>query len=160
MLGNNRNTSIKNFNFSLTLPSDLQLVPETEFYAVWGFAGSKNRLKLEKKGNKILNAEALSLAPHEAVTIAVKFPENYVLVEEFKEVVEDTNQWEIPYREKKRTFLLEIIRGVLIFDLGQFVLFFIPFTSSRFIKGIKRIYAFMTNKSERVKDIIYYTPPK
>lgn len=85
MLGNNRNTSIKNFNFSLTLPSDLQLVPETEFYAVWGFAGSKNRLKLEKKGNKILNAEALSLAPHEAVTIAVKFPENYVLVEEFKE---------------------------------------------------------------------------
>lgn len=83
MLGTNWNTEIKNFNFSVSLPSDLELEPEVEYYAVWGNAGSKDRIKLEKIGNIIKNLDPISLEPHQAVTIAVKLPENYLPVQEF-----------------------------------------------------------------------------
>lgn len=167
MLGTNWNTEIKSFNFSVTLPSDLVLEPETEYYAVWGDGGSKDRLKLEKIGNKIQNLEPLSLKSHQAVTIAVKFPEHYVPVEEFKEVVqpyttqshshEKLEDWwfrEEDRKEKAIAYTLLMIPILMVLVFLYFPLKYVFWILCRMF------FLLFVRKRQEIRDIIYYTPPK
>lgn len=137
MLWTEWNTPINNFNFSLELPSDLNLKSNEIWVYIWE-KWSNNTTKAIKSWNIISNPKPLKLWAREWVTLAVKLPTDYV--------------------PTKRYYSFRGIAIISIWSLITFLVFW--FSSSELIKRYKIRKSLAQTHWKKLRDIVYYTPPK
>ncbi len=144
MLWTERNTPVNNFNFSLELPSDLNLNDSDIRVYIWE-KWSNNTIKAIKSWNIIKNAEPLNLWARQWVTLAVKLPTNYVPTKKHYSL-----KWWFIYHSK----IISIwIRSFITALIGYFSI-------RELIKRYRRRKELIQTHWRKIRDIIYYTPPK
>ena len=138
------NTPVNNYNFSLELPSNLDLKDDDVWVYIWK-KWSKDTTKAIKSWNIISNPEPLNLWAREWVTLAVKLPTDYVPTKKYYSL-----KWRFKYYGKK---ILISIRGVSTLSLVFFVL-------RELIRRRKKRKELEETHWREKRDLIYYTPPK
>lgn len=144
MLWTEWNTPVNNFNFSLELPSDLDLKDDEIWIYIWE-KWSSNTSKAIKSWNKIRNAEPLNLWARQWVTLAVKLPTNYVPTKKYYSL-----KWWFIYHSKA---IWIWIRSVITPLFGFFSI-------RELMRRYRRRKELRQTHWRKIRDIIYYIPPK
>ena len=144
MLWTEWDTPVNNFNFSLELPSDLDLKDDEIWVYIWE-KWSSNTSKAIKNWNKIRNAEPLNLSARQWVTLAVRLPANYVPTKKYYSL-----KWWFIYHSKTISIWIRSI----VSSLAGF------FSIRELIRRYKRRKELRQTHWKKIRDIVYYTPPK
>ena len=144
------NTDINWFNFSVKLPESVKLNKD-DYYAVkWAYWNTWF-VDLQLKGNVISNKSPITLWRYEGVTLAIRFP-NWV--------IKNSGFWLYKYYWYVKSRILSFYYGVDWREKGMtFWIIFVVI--SYLIWGFKFVlHPFSRRKWKRIRDIIYYDPPK
>lgn len=144
VLWTERNTSVNNFNFTLELPSDLNLNDDEIWVYIWEEWSNKTS-KAIKSWNIIRNAEPLNLRANEGVTLAVKLPINYVPIKKYYSL-----KWWFVYHSNVISIW---IRSIVTLLLGFFSI-------RELVRRYKRRKELRQAHWRKIKNMVYYTPPK
>lgn len=151
MLWNDINTSVNNYKFSFTLPTDLDLSDDDIQVYVWPY-WSTDTIEAIKSGNVISIPEPLNLWPHESVTLVVKLPANYVPTRKYISLY----WWTIYYRRSIKFTIWCLILCVIWF-----------YTIRCWRKANKQRKNFKKKKDElmqthwkKIRDVIHFSFPK
>jgi len=138
------NTPVNNFNFSLELPSNLDLKDDDIWVYIWE-KWSNNTTKAIKSWNIISNDKPLNLWAWEGVTLAVKLPVNYVPTKKYISL-----KWRFKYYGKKIWFSIRCITtfSILFFAIREL------------IKRYKKRLELRQTHWKKIRNMVYYTPPK
>ena len=138
------NTPVNNFNFSLELPSNLDLKDDDIWVYIWE-KWSNNTAKATIIWNTISNDEPLNLWARQWVTLAVKLPANYVPTKKYYSL-----KWRFKYYGKE-----------IWFSIRWFVtLSTLFFVFRELIKRYKRRKELRQTHWRKIRNMVYYTPPK
>ncbi len=138
------NTLVNNFNFSLELPSNLNLKDNDIRVYIWE-KWSNNTTKAIKSWNIIRNAEPLNLWAREGVTLAVKLPIDYVPTKKYYSL-----KWWFIYHSNTISIW---IRSIITSFIGFFSI-------RELVRRYRRRKELRQTHWRKIKDIVYYTPPK
>ena len=144
MLWTEWNTPVNNFNFSLELPSDLNLKDDEIWIYIWE-KWSNRTTKAIKKWNIISNGEPLNLWARQWVTLAVKLPINYVPTKKYYSL-----KWWFLYHSKT---IWIWIRSIITSLIGFF-------SVRELIRRYKRRKELRQTHWKKIRDVMYYTSPK
>lgn len=144
MLWTEWNTPVNNFNFNLELPSNLNLKNDDIWVYIWS-NWSNNTTKAIKSWNIISNDKPLNLWAWEGVTLAVKLPVNYVPTKKYISL-----KWRFKYYGKQIWFGIRCITtfSILFFAIHEL------------IKRYKNRLKLRQTHWRKIRNMVYYTPPK
>ncbi len=144
ILWTERNTPVNDFNFSLELPSDLNLNDNEIWVYIWE-KWSNNTSRAIINWNIIRNAEPLNLWAREWVTLAVKLPVDYVPAKKYYSL----KWWFIYYSNAISIWIRGIVSSLVGF-----------FSIRELIRRYKRRKELRQTHWRKIRNMIYYTPPK